>query len=269
MNEGVQQDIYLVEDPFRIAERAFKPVLNNGGCNSGENIVPVETYNGPCPYIPSGIWVTKTLYCEDMDSACYEAMLNQGIRRSGRYFYQNCCPGCKACCLIKIDARRFQPSRSQRRSLKKNKDIVIRRSIPQLDRESFRLYQRYCAGRHHNLPDKEDFFRFLVVSPVRTECMKYYLKERLVGIGWIDILPNSLSSVYFAFDPEFRSRSLGVFSMLQEIALCRKLNKYWLHAGFWVKESPKMSYKIRYRPNLILSDGVWLDSNLESPAGSV
>ena len=30
----------------------------------------------------------------------------------------------------------------------------------------------------------------------------YYAQNRLLGIGWVDMLPNLLSSVYFIFEPD-------------------------------------------------------------------
>ena len=44
----------------------------------------------------------------------------------------------------------------------------------------------------------------------------YYDQERLLAIGWIDILPKMLSSVYFIFDPDEAPRRLGIFSLLMK-----------------------------------------------------
>ena len=84
------------------------------------------------------------------------------------------------------------------------------------------------------------------------------MEEHLIGIGWTDILPNSLSSVYFAFDPDHSFRRLGVFSLLKELELCRKLQKKWLQLGFWIEDNHKMSYKNQYKPcQILVKDGGW------------
>jgi arginine-tRNA-protein transferase len=47
--------------------------------------------------------------------------------------------------------------------------------------------------------------------------MNYYLEEKLIAVGVVDILPHALLSFYFFHDLEYRSHRLGVFSTLVEI----------------------------------------------------
>lgn len=54
--------------------------------------------------------------------------------------------------------------------------------------------------------------------------MKYYLDNKLIGVGVIDLLPNGLSSVYFFYEPEYKDHRLGVFSSLIEIEYVRYLS---------------------------------------------
>lgn len=212
-----------------------------------------------CPYLEGKEWVTHVFQTQAIAPGVYESLLNQGFRRSGILFYQNHCPGCHACYPIRVDVQHFAPSRSQRRVLKKNHDIAIRISSNMFQVEDFHLYRTYCAQRHpsHSVPTKEDYVRFLINSPLTTNIMRYTVDDQLVGVGWIDILPHSLSSVYFSFDPAYSSRSLGTFSILQQIELCRLMGKQWLQLGFWVRDCQKMSYKNRFRPCHILVNGKW------------
>lgn len=213
----------------------------------------------PCPYLPDREWVTHVFHTQFLAPGMYESILNQGFRRSGTLFYQNHCPGCQACHPIRVDVQNFMPSRSQRRVLKKNRDVVVRLAPDVFQDEDLRLYRTYCAARHpsHSLPEREDYVRFLLNSPVPTNIMRYLLNEQQIGLGWIDILPQSLSSVYFSFDPAYSARSLGTFSILQQIELCRLLGKPWLQLGFWVHDCQKMNYKNNFRPCHILVNGQW------------
>ncbi len=213
--------------------------------------------HGQCPYFSSRQSVTHAFSAETIHPGIYEAIISSGFRRNGSYFYKNLCPDCGSCIPVRVDVQRLRPSKSQRRILKKNNDIKIIRHRVCFDKEGFLLYRKYCAQRHGAVEKEEDYIRFLIESSVPTEMMRYYAGTQLIGIGWTDILSNSLSSVYFAFDPDYSFRSPGVFSLLKEAELCKALQKKWLHLGFWIKDNPKMSYKNQYKPCQFLIDGVW------------
>jgi arginine-tRNA-protein transferase len=212
-----------------------------------------------CPYLPNREWVTHWFATRQIRPAFYERLISKGFRRSGIMFYQNHCPDCTACKPIRVDVQRFRPSGSQRRVLRKNRDVTISRRPVTFEVGDFLLYRNYCEQRHSSSPDPEGYAHFLVISPVPTDIMRYYVNDRLVGLGWIDILPHSLSSVYFSFNTTFSSRSLGTFSILRQIELCRELNKDWLQLGFWVQACQNMAYKSRFKPCQILMDDKWQD----------
>lgn len=128
-----------------------------------------------------------------------------------------------------------------------------------MDEGAFALYDRYIRHRHN--PEEsttvEQFRRFLVDSPVETITMRYASAGRLIGVGWVDVLPNGLSSVYYAFEPDEGSRSLGVFSIIKEIEYARQLGKEWLYLGFYVPGSTKMEYKGAFLPHEFGINGQW------------
>lgn len=47
---------------------------------------------------------------------------------------------------------------------------------------------------------------------------QYWLDERLIAVGVIDILPKCVSSVYFFYDPEFSFLTLGTYGTLRWIS---------------------------------------------------
>jgi arginine-tRNA-protein transferase len=91
-----------------------------------------------------------------------------------------------------------------------------------------------------------------------------------VGVGIIDITFASLNAVYFYFDPDLVSRSLGTFNILQLIELCRREEKEFLYLGYRIAKVPAMSYKARFKPHYLLVGQRWRrverpSSPLESP----
>jgi arginine-tRNA-protein transferase len=221
-------------------------------------ILLYESFGTSCPYLPNRIWKTRFFGAEKFSGALYEALLSQGFRRSGTRFYQNCCPSCEECRQIRVPVAEFTPTKSQRRVWRLNNDLTVSLEPAVFEDETFDLYLRYTAYKHekeHIL--KEDFIGFLCGSPIDSRIMKYRRENRLVGAGWLDFLSRGISSVYFAFDPDFASRSLGTFSILKEIELARSLDKLWYYLGFCVEGSAKMSYKSRFRPHDRLQNGTW------------
>ena len=78
----------------------------------------VSSGEHPCPYLPDRIANNRAFLAERIDPEIYHAFMDAGFRRSGRVVYQPACPTCRACMPIRVPVATFQPSKSQRRSLK-------------------------------------------------------------------------------------------------------------------------------------------------------
>jgi len=216
--------------------------------------------HGDCPYLPDRTWITHTFQVGSLSESLYEQMIGQGWRRSGTAFYQNHCPGCNLCIPIRVPTDRFRPSKSQRRVLRRNSDVEVHRGPLDGEEEAYELYRRYNTTRHgeDETAGRSGFRSFLFDSPIDTRMMRYSVDGRLIGIGWVDVMPDGLSSVYFVFDPAESARSLGTFSAMKEIEAAAELGKSWLYLGFYVPGCRKMSYKRRFRPFELLEDGAWV-----------
>lgn len=84
--------------------------------------------------------------------------------------------------------------------------------------------------------------------------LRYFDGETLIGIGLIDLLPESLSSAYFYHDPEWRPLAPGTFSLMCEIELARQRGLKSLYLGYWIGACPSMSYKNRFDPHELLPE---------------
>jgi len=219
-----------------------------------------RTSNGPCPYLPHGQWITDVFYADRISGRTYEKLLEQGWRRSGNYFYYNICPGCGQCMPLRVDVRHFCPNRSQKRTIRDNRDITVERIPAVFDTQDYALYRNYCLTRYNQNLTEDDYQRFLTQSPLTTEIMRYRSGGSLIAAAWIDLLPDSISSVYCAYDPACAQRSPGTLSILRQIELCRRLEKSWLYLGFYVPASLHMSYKKNFRPGQIFIRKRWHDS---------
>lgn len=216
---------------------------------------------GSCPYLPDRVWITNVFGVDHLPEALYEQLLSYGWRRSGHSFYQNQCENCGACVPIRIPVAAFKPSKKQRRIIRKNRDLIVSVHPRRFREEVYRLFSRYETRRHApNKPTgRESFRRFLCDSAVGGHEMHYRLPDgTLVGVGWVDEMPLSISTVYFAFDPAHADRSLGVFSILYEIEYARAGNKRYHHLGFYVAGTQKMAYKSSFFPHeQLITPNTW------------
>ncbi|KRF79340.1 arginyl-tRNA--protein transferase 1 isoform X3 [Drosophila virilis] len=86
---------------------------------------------------------------------------------------------------------------------------------------------------------------------------QYWLDGKLIAVGVIDILPGSVSSVYFFYDPDYSFLSLGTYGSLREIDLVQTIAervpalKYY-YMGFYIHSCPKMRYKGKLSASYLL-----------------
>lgn len=157
-----------------------------------------------------------------------------------------------------------------------NLEIVTVRSNPPSPEfeatftESWKVFESYQISIHKDSKsecDKHRFRRFLVDSPLQHEPnsayglgsfhQQYWLDNKLIAVGVIDILPTCVSSVYLYYDPDYSFLSLGTYSALREIAFTRELQKTCPNItrycmGFYIHSCPKMRYKGNFSPSYLL-----------------
>jgi arginine-tRNA-protein transferase len=104
--------------------------------------------------------------------------------------------------------------------------LKVKLQLAAFDQEMFELYKSYQMAIHSDQEadlTKEKFVDFLVDSPLGTKGpygtyhQKYYLDDKLIAVGVLDILPKCVSSVYFIYDINYGKLSLGTYSALKEI----------------------------------------------------
>ncbi|XP_025200497.1 arginyl-tRNA--protein transferase 1 isoform X2 [Melanaphis sacchari] len=134
----------------------------------------------------------------------------------------------------------------------------------------YQLYQTVIHGDKIERCSREQFIRFLVDSPLKEQKsshpdhpgygsfhQQYWLGDKLIAVGVLDILPKCVSSVYLFYDPDYHHMVLGTYSSLREICLVRQLHnmspdlKYY-YMGYYIHTCPKMRYKAKIRPSYLL-----------------
>ena len=225
------------------------------------------TNPSPCPYLEgkSERKAFTNLAVGDAD-ALHNALSQTGFRRSQGIAYRPACPGCNACRSVRTRVREFELSKSWRRVLNTNADLVREPVEPRATREQFRLLKRYLAGRHEgggmSAMSYREYASMVNDSPVKSVIFEYRNgpgdDAPLVAASVTDVLSDGLSMVYTFFDPSTPRRSLGTFMILDHIRYAAELGAPHVYLGYWVKGSPKMDYKRRFEPLDILDGDEWV-----------
>lgn len=148
--------------------------------------------------------------------------------------------------------------------------------------EEYDLYKKYQISVHGDSEShcsQEQYSQFLVDTPLQrippktgeipapgfgSFHIQYRINDRLVGISVVDILPYSVSSKYFIWDPDFAPLSLGKVSALKEIQWIQESSipgfEYY-YMGYYIHSCQKMRYKGEYCPSELLCPEkfVWVE----------
>ena len=200
-----------------------------------------------------------------------DLLTHGGFRRSQSIAYRPACEHCRACISVRVVAEDFRPTRSMRRILDRNRDLVgeMRISVPTA--EQYSVFRSYLDARHRDggMADMTvlDYAIMVEDSHVETRVIEYRRHPdnvepprgggELLAVALTDVLSDGLSMVYSFFESEEASRSLGTFMILDHIARARDMGLAYVYLGYWVEGSRKMGYKGRFLPQERLTPHGW------------
>ncbi|MEM7444066.1 MAG: arginyltransferase [Pseudomonadota bacterium] len=245
--------------------------------NSGETKLYHFFRSGPtpCPYLPGRIERKLFTRLTDQDlTKLNDQLCGSGFRRSHDIVYRPVCPGCTACVPVRIKAQEFFWSRSMRRIVSRNNDLQLSESKAVATTEQFSLFSRYQSSRHSD----SDMSRMgandyaAMIEEGAATARLFNLRTRdgvLVGSILADRLADGFSAVYSFFEPEFDRRSLGTFLILDLVRLARAEGRRYVYLGYWISGSPKMDYKMRFRPVERLTPAGWVLCDEAGPNATI
>lgn len=216
--------------------------------------------NRVCSYFPEIIAPLEEVFLwnEHISPEQTDEYLARGWRHISSYFYRNSCSNCRRCLPIRLRVDKFMPSKSQQRVIKKNSETDFK-IFELMDfalkyfEQSYAIYNRFLHIRYNRNPvDIGEYFTEFFVSPVKTLISALFINGELAGNGFLDLGKTSLSTIYFAFDPQFSFLSPGTFSIIKEIEWARKNGLKHYYLGYYIRELSSMNYKGLFRPFQLL-----------------
>jgi arginine-tRNA-protein transferase len=231
------------------------------------------TAPSPCPYLEGRLErKVFTHLVGERAKNLHEDLTHGGFRRSQNIAYRPACENCKACLATRVLVDRFRPTKSMRRVLKANGDLLGVEVPNAPTSEQYSLFRRYVESRHGDggMSDMTvlDYAMMVEDSHIDTRILEFRKRGpdsfatgrgegELVAVVLFDRISTGLSMVYSFFDPTMDKRSIGTFLILDHIERCRKLGLPHCHLGYWVEGSQKMEYKARFKPQERLTIGGW------------
>lgn len=214
-----------------------------------------------CAYLPDKSVRMHYKHIEKATKSYNSALIHRGWRRFGSYYFHPICNGCTECKSIRINVSEFKLSKSQRKSIKRNKETEIIIQKPSLTQAHLDLYNKYHAFKHQkddwthrNISPREYRENFVEGAHEFGKEVLYIQDGEIIGVDLIDILDDGISSIYFYYDPDFPRLSLGIYSLLYQIELARVLELEWIYLGYWVDGCKAFTYKSNFQPQEILND---------------
>ena len=181
-----------------------------------------------------------------------DALLANGWRHFGerffRYnvnFYAN---NLRRVLPLRVRLKDFVVSKSQRRVLKRNRDLQISIRPIEITPEKEDLFERHKRRFNHAIPDS--LYDFLSFEPAEIPCealeVVVYKDKKLLAASFFDVGGEAVSAIYAMFEPTEISRSLGIFTMLLTIDFAVESGKTFYYPGYAYEGNSFYDYKKRF-----------------------
>jgi len=150
--------------------------------------------------------------------------------------------------LLRIDLRNFEFSKSQRKCLRRNEDLVILRRPIRIEPMHEILFERHALRFRHNRPESiyGFFSAFSSLMPCYGIQFDVFSGERLVATSYFHMGRKSMAANYCIHEPDEWKRGLGTFTMLKEIEFAMEHKRPFYYPGFVYDVPSEFDYKLNF-----------------------
>jgi leucyl-tRNA---protein transferase len=149
---------------------------------------------------------------------------------------------------LRVPLCQTQLRRSQRRILRKNSDLTVKVGVTRLDRERDQLFQQHKRRFRTSIPEslKEFLGPCAGERPCQNVEVAVFGRDRLLAASYLDVGKEGAASLYAMFALSEARRSLGIYTMLLEIAYARTQGCRYYYSGYAFHEPSYLDYKKQF-----------------------
>lgn len=198
-------------------------------------------------------FINDDFYSENVSPVELDALLADGWRHFGPNFFRYnlavYCDEIRHVMPLRIRLSEFGLSKSQRRVLRRNGDLVVKVESVRITPAVENLFRSHKRRFKQNPP--QSIYTFIADTPELEPCATFQQSIRtrdddLLATGFFDEGENSLSGIYTAFEPTETRRSLGILTILKEIEYAISRGKEYYYQGYCYSGSSFYDYKKRF-----------------------
>jgi arginine-tRNA-protein transferase len=214
-----------------------------------------------CAYLPTERASLEVAVMLDVDGVEMDTLLERGWRRFGPVYFRPACSACAECVSLRVVARRFVPSKQQRRAARACAHLRRVVGTPRVDVQRLTLYAKWHEGRENARgwePNPKTRDRYALEFAFPHPCAReaaYFDDEdggRLVAVGLYDETPSALSAAFFYYDPAYARLSLGTANVVALVGDAQASGRDHVYLGYRVAACPSLRYKGRFEPHEVL-----------------
>lgn len=112
----------------------------------------------------------------------------------------------------------------------------------------------------------DQYTQFLLQTRVNTRLIEFSTDasradaEQVKMVCVLDVVSDGLSAVYTFYEPE-PDASYGTHAIMWMVDQAKALGLDYVYLGYWIAESPKMTYKTKFVPHELLINGEWIQAD--------
>jgi arginine-tRNA-protein transferase len=200
-------------------------------------------------------YYTQTVWFYQIDDDTLNFLFEQGWRRAGFLFYRishepllvegeelgDVLP-------LRVAVTNFEMTKSQRKIMRKNQHfrMEVNNILPTQDHQI--LFELHKQRFKDLVPTSIENFTGIShdLLPTRGKILDVYDGDQLIASSFLDVTPQSVSSIYAMFHPDYGANSLGIYTMLLEIQYTKERGGTFWYPGFAHHQSSFYDYKKRF-----------------------